>query len=159
MANNEAHTRPAVPADCRGYALFGTGRYILNHTSAPVDPQLGAEVIVTLATDKDREGGRKIGESRDTDPDAPAIQPGEMVIRMGFLVPEAIDALEDQLICLRRENFPATQPLAVRAAADAKATGGLNCAARGNEECMAYGACGEAGRCVRAIAAATNGGA
>lgn len=32
----------------------------------------------------------------------------------------------------------------------APAPGTLNCAARGEEECLAYGACGEAGRCVRA---------
>ena len=99
----------------KGYALFGTGQYVLNHTAAPMDPELGAEILVTLATDKDREGDRKIGESRDTDPNAPPIQPQDMVIRMGFLCPEAIDALEDQLILLRRENFPETKPLAQRA--------------------------------------------
>lgn len=99
----------------KGYALFGTGQYVLNHTPGPADPELGAEIVVTLATDKDRAGGRKIGESRDTDPDAPPIQPRDMVIRMGFLCPEAIDALEDQLIMLRRENFPETKPLAQRA--------------------------------------------
>jgi hypothetical protein len=30
-----------------------------------------------------------------------------------------------------------------------ESAGGLDCAATGDEECMAYGACGEAGRCVR----------
>lgn len=99
----------------KGYALFGTGGYVLNHTPYPPDPELGAEIVVTLATEKDRAGGRKVGESRDTDPDAPPIQPADMVIRMGFTCPEAIDALEDQLIQLRAVNFPESVPLAARA--------------------------------------------
>lgn len=112
----------ALVPDWKGYARFGTGNYVLNHTSGPMDPELGAEIIVTLATDADRSGNRKVGESRDTDPNAPPIQPENMVIRMGFLSPEAINALEEQLIHLRRENFPDTQPLA--AAPKAQAEGG-----------------------------------
>jgi hypothetical protein len=90
--------------DWKGYALLGTGRYCLENSAAPPDPELGAELIIRPATDKDKAGNRKIGEERDTD--GGLIQPEDMAIRIGFLTPEALDALESQLRHLRRENFP-----------------------------------------------------
>lgn len=104
------NTERAVPAgwklvpDWKGYALLGTGNYVINH-SADFDPELGAELLITLATDADRTGGRQIGESRDNPNDAPPIQADDMVIRIGFLNERALFALEDQLRMLRAVHF------------------------------------------------------
>lgn len=90
-----------IVPDWKGYALLGSGRYLINH-AANYDPELGAELIITLATEKDREGGRKIGESRPNAEDSPPVQPDEMVIRIGFLNGDALFALEDQLDDVRK---------------------------------------------------------
>jgi len=91
--------------DWKGYALLGTGNYIINH-SATFDEALGAELIITLATDADRPGNRQIGESRTNQDDAPPIHPDDMVIRIGFISERGLFALEDQLSCVRKEFFP-----------------------------------------------------
>jgi hypothetical protein len=96
--------------DWKGYALLGTGNYVINHT-ADFHPELGAELVITLATDADRSGNRQIGESRDNPDDAPPIQPDEMVIRIGFLNERALFALEDQLRQLRAVHFAGPAPL------------------------------------------------
>lgn len=90
-----------IVPDWKGYALLGSGQYLINH-AANYDPELGAELIITLATEKDREGGRKIGESRPNAEDSPPVQPEEMVIRIGFLNGDALFALEDQLADVRK---------------------------------------------------------
>lgn len=90
-----------IVPDWKGYALLGSGRYLINH-AANYDPELGAELIITLATEKDREGGRKIGESRPNAEDSPPVQPDEMVIRIGFLNGDALFVLEDQLADVRK---------------------------------------------------------
>ena len=97
----------------KGYALLGTGNYILNSSAAPPDPKLGAEFFITFATDADKSGNRQVGETRANDPNAAPVQPEEMVLRIGFLTPQALCALEGQLRVLREENFPesvAAQP-------------------------------------------------
>jgi len=97
----------------KGYALLGTGNYILNNSAAPPDPELGAEFFITFATDADKSGNRQVGETRANDPNAAPVRPEEMVLRIGFLTPQALDALEGQLRVLREENFPesvAAQP-------------------------------------------------
>jgi hypothetical protein len=89
----------------KGYALLGTGNYVIQH-SAEFDPELGAELFITLATDEDREGGRQIGESRATrNPNQP-VYPEDMVLRIGFLSERALFALEDQLRTIRELHFP-----------------------------------------------------
>lgn len=94
--------------DWKGYALLGTGRYLLDNSDAPADADLGAELIISLASEADRSGGRKIGERRDAGPRT--IQPEDMVIRIGFANERGLYALEDQLWLLRQEHFPGTLP-------------------------------------------------
>jgi hypothetical protein len=96
----------SAPPDWKGYALLGTGQYAINHTPGPMDPELGAELIISIATEADRANNRQVGEERDTDPNAGPIMPEQMAVRIGFLTPAALDALESQLRHLRRENFP-----------------------------------------------------
>lgn len=112
-----------VPPDWKGYALLGdparTGGYVMEHSAAPPDPELGAEFIIRPATAKDREGNRKVGESRLTD--GGPIQPETMAIRIGFLNVAALDALEAQLRILREENFPADVPAGVNPSDGGKA--------------------------------------
>lgn len=117
MTEREAFeaARIRVTPECKGYALLGTGMYCIESSGAPPDPELGAELFIRFATDADKSGDRQIGESRDTDPNAPPVQPEEMVIRIGFLSEVAIDALEEQLRVLRAENFPAGRAQAVQA--------------------------------------------
>lgn len=98
--------RPTVQPDQKGYARLGTGQYCIDHTPGPPDPELGAELIITIASEQDKAGNRQVAEERDTDPSAGPIQPEQMVIRIGFMSAAAIDALESQLRHLRRENFP-----------------------------------------------------
>jgi hypothetical protein len=104
--------RGAVPQgyvlapEWRGYALLGSGQYLINH-SADFDPDLGAELIITLATDEDREGDRQIGESRPTKNPGESIQADDMVIRIGFLSERGLFALEDQLSEIRKLHFAA----------------------------------------------------
>jgi hypothetical protein len=93
----------------RGYALLGTGNYVINHT-ADFDPELGAELIITIATDDDRSGNRQVGESRDNDPNKLPIQAADMAIRIGFLNERGLFALEDQLRMLRSVHFPDATP-------------------------------------------------
>lgn len=88
----------------KGYALLGTGRYAINHSAPPADPTLGAELFITFATEAEKSGGRQVGERRDNPPDAPPVQPEDMVIRIGFLSERAVFALEDQLLALREEH-------------------------------------------------------
>jgi hypothetical protein len=88
----------------KGYALLGTGNYLIQH-SADFDPVLGAELIITLATDADRAGNRRIGETRDAREPGKPVQPEDMVIRIGFLSERALFALEDQLRILREVHF------------------------------------------------------
>lgn len=98
---------PAAPPDWKGYALLGTGHYAINHTPGPPDPELGAELIISIATEADKAGNRQVGEERDTNPDNGPLMPEQMAVRIGFLTATALDALESQLRHLRRENFPA----------------------------------------------------
>lgn len=102
----EAQPEPAKTRveECRGYALLGTGQYCINHT-ANFHPELGAELIITLATDEDKSDNRKVGESRDNPEPRKPIQPEEMVIRIGFLSERGLFALEDQLARIRRLHF------------------------------------------------------
>lgn len=108
-------SRPAVVQegwklvpDWKGYALLGTGLYAINHSAAPPDPELGAELIISIATDKDRDGNRQLYEERATD--GGPIQPDVMAVRIGFLNAGAVDALESQLRYLREANFPNAAP-------------------------------------------------
>jgi hypothetical protein len=111
----ELDTLQRLRPDWRGYALLGdparTGGYVMEHSAAPPDPELGAEFIIRPAMEKDREGNRKVGESRLTN--GGPIQPETMAIRIGFLNVAALDALEAQLRILREENFPAALPVGV----------------------------------------------
>lgn len=102
-----------VAPSYRGYALLGTGRYVLNYSAAPADPDLGAELIISLASEQERHG-RKVGERRMPAEPGKPIQPEEMAVRIGFLTEAGLCALEDQLIHLRAEHFPGTVPLARR---------------------------------------------
>ena len=110
------YTRPvcAVPEgyalvpNWKGYALLGTGRYLLDHSDAPADDELGAELVISLATEADKAGGRQIGERREVGPRT--IQPENMAIRIGFANERGLYALEDQLWLLRQEHFPGTLP-------------------------------------------------
>ncbi len=114
-AGTKLYTRPqpAIPPghvqvpDWHGYALLGTGRYILNASPPPMDPDLGAEFCITLATDEDRSDNRQIGEIRDNTRTTP-YQPEEIAIRIGFLTPQALDAMEAQLTILRKDHWPET---------------------------------------------------
>ena len=99
----------------RGYALLGTRNYLLNHSAAPPDPELGAEFFITFASEADKAGNRQVGESRDTDVSGP-IEAKDMVLRIGFTCHEAVDALTDQLALMRKENFPDAPPAAPSAA-------------------------------------------
>lgn len=96
----------------RGYALLGTRNYLLNHSAAPPDPELGAEFFITFASEADKSGNRQVGESRDTDLESGPIEAKDMVLRIGFTCPEAVDALTDQLALMRKENFPDAPPTA-----------------------------------------------
>lgn len=89
---------------CRGYALLGTGNYLLNH-SDDFHPELGVELIITLATAKDKEGNRQIGETRDNPHHRQPIQPEDMVVRIGFLNERGLFALEKQLAEIRKQFF------------------------------------------------------
>ncbi len=82
-SSEQAYGFRVVP-DWKGYALLGTGNYVITH-SATFDERLGAELIITLATDADKAGNRQVGESRMNPDDAPPIESDEMVIRIGFL--------------------------------------------------------------------------
>jgi len=93
--------------DWHGYALLGTGRYLLNASPPPMDPELGAEFCITLATEEDRSDNRQIGELRDNTRTTP-YQPEEIAIRIGFLTPQALDAMEAQLAILRKDHWPET---------------------------------------------------
>ena len=104
-----AQQEPVSPAktraeECRGYALLGTGQYCIKHTP-DFQPELGAELIITLATDEDKSGNRQVGESRDNPEPGRPIQPEEIVIRIGFLSERGLFALEDQLAWIRRLHF------------------------------------------------------
>lgn len=88
----------------RGYALLGSGKYMLNH-SDDFHPELGAELIITLATEKDKEGNRQIGETRDNPDHRQPIQPEDMVVRIGFLNERGLFALENQLAEIRKQFF------------------------------------------------------
>jgi len=115
----EAVLEPSAPAnaavpegyrlvpDWKGYALLGSGLYAINH-SADFDPALGAELIITLATEEEK-AGREIGESRDYPEGRPPIQSDDMVIRIGFLSERALFALEDQLSEIRKLHFTAKE--------------------------------------------------
>jgi hypothetical protein len=109
LLNEAADALSKATPDWKGYALLGdparTGGYVMEHSAAPPDPELGAEFIIRPATEKDRDGGRQVGETRPTD--GGPIQPETMAIRIGFLNVAALDALEAQLRVLREENFPA----------------------------------------------------
>ena len=87
----------------RGYAALGTGQYVINHSRAG-EP---AELVISIASEDDKRG-RQIGESRDNPPDAPPIQPDEMVVRIAFTSERGLFALEDQLAWVRRVHFPST---------------------------------------------------
>lgn len=121
-AHDAEQAAQAVPAGFklaphyRGYALLGTGRYLIDSTDAPADPELGAELIISIASEKDREG-REIGERRDMP--ARTIQPDDMAVRIGFANERGLFALEDQLWTLRQEHWPGTQSAAMLAAAPA----------------------------------------
>lgn len=108
----------------KGYALLGSRQYLLNHSKATPDPVLGAEFFITLATDADKSGDRQVGESRDIPNGGKEVQSDEMVLRIGFLTPQALDALEGQLSLLRKENFPESV-----ASLDEEFTQGVNAAA------------------------------
>lgn len=92
--------------ECRGYALLGTGQYCIKHT-LDFDHELGAELLITLATDEDKSGNRQVGESRDDPEPGKPIQPEDMVIRIGFLSERGLFALEDQLAWIRKLHFAA----------------------------------------------------
>ncbi|MDZ4049265.1 MAG: hypothetical protein U1D54_03875 [Limnobacter sp.] len=94
---------PAV-AQCRGYALLGSGNYLLNH-SDDFHPELGAELIITLASNKDKEGNRQIGETRYNPNHRQPIQPEDMVVRIGFLNERGLFALENRLAEIRKQFF------------------------------------------------------
>lgn len=108
-----AQAQSCVPAgwklvpDWKGYALLGTGHYVINHT-ADFDEELGAELLITLATEDDKSGNRQIGESRDVT-DQKMIESDQMVIRIGFLNERGLFALEDQLRYIRQLHFAASQ--------------------------------------------------
>jgi hypothetical protein len=97
----------ALVPNWHGYALLGTGNYLLHYAPPPIDPELGAEFAITLASDEDRSGNRQIGELRDSTRKEP-YQPEEIAIRIGFLTPQALDALEEQLRMLRADYWPET---------------------------------------------------
>jgi len=105
----------------RGYALLGTGNYCINH-SAEFSSRLGAELVITLATDADKSGNRQIGESRDNTNDTPPIQADAMVIRIGFLNERGLFALEDQISKLRALHFPDSKAQQEQPAQKASAT-------------------------------------
>lgn len=100
------NTRPIVPEDCKGYALLGSGSYLI-HSTDDFHPDLGAELIITFATEEDKIGGREVGEQRATT-DFETIKPEEMVIRIGFKSERALFALEEQLMQIRKKHFPST---------------------------------------------------
>lgn len=162
-AHDAEQAAQAVPAGFklaphyRGYALLGTGRYLIDSTDAPADPELGAELIISIASEKDREG-REIGERRDMP--ARTIQPDDMAVRIGFANERGLFALEDQLWTLRQEHWPGTQSAAMLAAAapapEAQAAGQE--LPPGDFICVDHDApwlicktCAAAGRCARAI--------
>lgn len=88
----------------RGYANLGTGMYLINCTDAPAAPEL----VISIATDEDKKGGREIGEDRFKE--AHVIQPEDMAVRIAFQSVAALDALESGLLTLRKEHFPETVP-------------------------------------------------
>lgn len=97
---------------CRGYALLGSGNYLLNH-SDDFHPELGVELIITLATEQDKEGGRQIGETRDNPRHLEPIRAEDMIIRIGFINESGLVALENQLAAIRKQFFEA-QPAVVQ---------------------------------------------
>lgn len=103
-APREAQTSMVLVPDWKGYALLGAGRYIINH-SADFDPALGAELFITLATEEDRAGDRKIGETRDSRNPGQPVESEDMVLRIGFLNERGLFALEDQLRIIRETHF------------------------------------------------------
>lgn len=112
IAELEAKLAQRVPdgwklvPDWKGYALLGTGHYVINHT-ADFDEKLGAELLITLANEDDKSGNRQIGESRDVT-DQKLIESDQMVIRIGFLNERGLFALEDQLRYIRQLHFAAS---------------------------------------------------
>lgn len=117
-APQEAQAGMVLVPDWKGYALLGTGRYIINH-SADFDPALGAELFITLATEEDRAGDRKIGETRDSRNPGQPVESEDMVLRIGFLNERGLFALEDQLRIIRETHFdaPVAQPATEQAEA------------------------------------------
>ena len=111
IAELEAKLAQRVPdgwklvPDWKGYALLGTGHYVINHT-ADFDEKLGAELLITLANEDDKSGNRQIGESREVT-DQKLIESDQMVIRIGFLNERGLFALEDQLRYIRKIHFSA----------------------------------------------------
>ena len=103
-AERDALKAQEYPPAWRGYALLGSGNYVINH-SRDFDNDLGAELIITFATEADRAGNRQIGESRMNPTDVPPIQAKDMVIRIGFLSERGLFALEEQLQFIRDTHF------------------------------------------------------
>jgi hypothetical protein len=94
-------------AVAKGYALLGSGQYILNHT-LDFHPELGAELLITLATDEEK-ATRTVGDLADNPVPAPMIYPQDMVIRIGFINERGLFALEQQLKLLREAHFPSPE--------------------------------------------------
>ena len=83
----------------RGYAVLGTGQYVLNTTDIP-EP---AELVISIATDEEK-AGRAVGDDKDNPPDH-SIQPEQMCIRIRFVSLAGLEALEKRLRILRAEHF------------------------------------------------------
>lgn len=86
--------------DKRGYALMGSGNYML-------DCAKGAKgypaLIVSLATEEQKKG-RVVGDTRKNEPGR-MIQPEDMVVYLEFKSLAGLAALEQQLSFLREEQF------------------------------------------------------
>ncbi len=86
--------------DKRGYALMGSGNYML-------DCAKGANgypaLIVSLATEEQKKG-RVVGDTRKNEPGR-MIQPEDMVVYLEFKSLAGLAALEQQLSFLREEQF------------------------------------------------------
>lgn len=89
-------------SECIGYALLGTGNYLVNHSAKHAE--LGAELIITIATEAEKLG-RKVGDVWDNYQDL-LLQPEDMVVRIGFINAVGLDVLEGQLKLLREVHFP-----------------------------------------------------
>ena len=102
-----AKYKAAIPEGCviaphyRGYAVLGSGQYLLLINDAPKH----AELVISIATEDEKEG-RVIGDFCDAP--SRAIQPDEMCVRLRFSSVEGLNALEKQLHLLRKEHFPET---------------------------------------------------